>query len=271
MSTQITLGSTFTGELITPEDDRYDEARSLFNGAIDKRPALIARCASTADVQAALPTRASRTCVVAVRGGGHSTAGHSCCDDGIVIDVGPIKHAEIDADARTGRFGAGLNWGELDAATQEHGLAITGGRVTHTGVAGYTLGSGSGWLERKYGPDEREPDLRRGRHRRRAHRARQRRREPGPALGPQGRRRELRRRHRVRVPAAPRRADHLRRDAHAPALGRARAGSLLPRLHGAGARRGRRGLGVPDRAARGVRARGGARQAGLRRDRRLRR
>jgi FAD/FMN-containing dehydrogenase len=151
MSTQTTLGSAFTGELIGPEHERYEQARSLFNGAIDKRPALIARCTSAADVQAALAHAREQDLVVAVRGGGHSTAGHSCCDDGIVIDVGPIKHAEIDAAARTGRFGAGLNWGELDAATQEHGLAITGGRVTHTGVAGYTLGSGSGWLERKYG------------------------------------------------------------------------------------------------------------------------
>jgi FAD/FMN-containing dehydrogenase len=151
MSTQTTLGSSFTGELITPDHDGYDEARSLFNGAIDKRPALIARCTSTADVQAALAHAREQGLVVAVRGGGHSTAGHSCCDDGIVIDVGPMKNVEIDAEAGTGRFGAGLNWGELDAATQEHGLAVTGGRVTHTGVAGYTLGSGSGWLERKYG------------------------------------------------------------------------------------------------------------------------
>jgi FAD/FMN-containing dehydrogenase len=151
MSTQTTLSSTFSGELITPDDERYDEARSLFNGAIDKRPALIARCASTADVQAALAHAREQGLLVAVRGGGHSTAGHSCCDDGIVIDVGPMKNIEIDPEARTGRFGAGLNWGELDAATQEHGLAVTGGRVTHTGVAGFTLGSGSGWLERKYG------------------------------------------------------------------------------------------------------------------------
>ena len=151
MSTQATLDARFTGELIRPDDPGYDEARNLFNGAIDKRPALIARCANTADVQAALAHAREQGLVVAVRGGGHSTAGHSCCDDGLVIDVGPIKGVEIDAEARTGRFGAGLNWGELDAATQEHGLAVTGGRVTHTGVAGLTLGSGSGWIDRKYG------------------------------------------------------------------------------------------------------------------------
>ena len=151
MSIEATLESQFTGELIRPDDSGYDEARSLFNGAIDKRPALIARCANTADVQAALAHARENDLVVAVRGGGHSTAGHSSCDDGIVIDTGPMKHAEIDVEACTGRFGAGMNWGELDAATQEHGLAVTGGRVTHTGVAGLTLGSGSGWLERKCG------------------------------------------------------------------------------------------------------------------------
>jgi FAD/FMN-containing dehydrogenase len=151
MSTLATLGPNFTGELIDPDHPRYDEARSLFNGRIDKRPALIARCANAEDVQIALAHAREHDLIVAVRGGGHSTAGYSCCDDGIVIDTGPMKSVEIDAEARTGRFGAGLNWGELDAATQEHGLAVTGGRVTHTGVAGLTLGSGSGWLERKYG------------------------------------------------------------------------------------------------------------------------
>ena len=147
-----TLDAQFTGELIRPDHPNYDEARKLFNGTIDKRPALIARCASREDVKSALAYAREEGLIVAVRGGGHSTAGHSCCDDGIVIDVGPMKDVEIDSDARTGRFGAGLNWGELDAATQEHGLAVTGGRVTHTGVAGLTLGSGSGWIERKYGP-----------------------------------------------------------------------------------------------------------------------
>ncbi len=150
MTTQ-ELDATFTGELIAPDHPGYDEARSLFNGMIDKRPALIARCANTEDVKLALAYARDNDLIVAVRGGGHSTAGHSCCDDGIVIDTGPMKSVDIDVDSRTGRFGAGLNWGELDAATQEHGLAVTGGRVTHTGVAGLTLGSGSGWLERKLG------------------------------------------------------------------------------------------------------------------------
>src|SRR5436190_21339001 len=117
----------------------------------DLRPAIIARCQRPEDVRAALARAREDHLTVAVRGGGHSTHGYSSCDGGMVIDVGPMKDLAINIEERTGRFGAGLTWGELDAATQEHGLAITGGRVTHTGVAGYTLGSGSGWLERKYG------------------------------------------------------------------------------------------------------------------------
>ena len=151
MSTPATLDRTFVGDLIRPGDARYDEARSLFNGMFDKRPALIARCANAADVRAALAYARQQGLVVAVRGGGHSSPGHSCCDDGIVIDTSPMKDVSIDVAGRTGRFGAGLTWGELDAATQHHGLAVTGGRVSHTGVAGLTLGSGSGWLERKHG------------------------------------------------------------------------------------------------------------------------
>ena len=145
------LGSTFAGELITPDDPGYDQVRQLGNGMIDKRPALITRCTSAQDVQIALAHAREQGLIVAVRGGGHSTPGHSSCDDGIVIDTGPLKRVDIDVDRRTGRFGAGLTWSELDAATQEHGLAVTGGRVSHTGIAGLTLGSGSGWLERKYG------------------------------------------------------------------------------------------------------------------------
>ncbi|MBV9094961.1 MAG: FAD-binding oxidoreductase [Streptosporangiaceae bacterium] len=141
----------FAGELIGPDHPGYGRARTLFNGMFDRRPALIARCTGPADVQAALAYARSRGLVVAVRGGGHSFPGYSSCDGGIVIDTSPMKRADIDVAGRTGRFGAGLTWGELDAATQAHGLAVTGGRVSHTGVAGFTLASGSGWLERKYG------------------------------------------------------------------------------------------------------------------------
>jgi FAD/FMN-containing dehydrogenase len=152
MDTLATLPETFGGQFIRPGDARYDEARSLFNGAIDRRPLLIARCTGPEDVQLALRHAREQELVVAVRGGGHSSPGYSCCDDGVVIDVSPMKRVEIDVDRRTGRFGAGLTWGELDAATQAHGLAVTDGRVTHTGVAGLSLGSGSGWLERLLGP-----------------------------------------------------------------------------------------------------------------------
>ena len=145
------LQTAFSGELIGPDHERYDRARRVWNGMIDKRPALIARCHSPGDVQVALSYALERDLEVAVRGGGHSPAGFSATDGGLVIDVGPMKKTEIDPGTCTGRFGAGLTWGEFDAATQEYGLAVTGGRVTHTGIAGLTLGSGSGWLERTLG------------------------------------------------------------------------------------------------------------------------
>lgn len=142
------VGPGFAGELIGPDHPSYDTARRGFNGAFDKRPALIARCTSAADVQLALAHAREHDLVIAVRGGGHSVPGHCSCDDGLVIDTGPMKSVDIDAQARTGRFGAGLTWAEFDAATQAYGLAVTGGRVSHTGIAGLTLGSGSGLLER---------------------------------------------------------------------------------------------------------------------------
>ena len=120
---QQTVDATFAGELIRPQHPDYDTARKVFNGVFDKRPALIARCTSAADVQIALAHAREHDLVVAVRGGGHSIPGHSSCDGGLVIDTGPMKRVEIDAEARTGRFGAGLTWAELDAATQAHGLA----------------------------------------------------------------------------------------------------------------------------------------------------
>jgi FAD/FMN-containing dehydrogenase len=151
INTMATLSAGFTGELIEPDHPSYEEARKLFNGMHDKRPALIARCTSAHDVQLALGYARDQRLLVAVRGGGHSTPGYSGCDGGLVIDVGPMKKVEIDVERRTGRFGSGLTWGELDAATQTHGLAVTGGRVSHTGIAGLTMGSGSGWLERRFG------------------------------------------------------------------------------------------------------------------------
>lgn len=142
---------SFLGDVLTPADPRYEEARVVFNGSIDRRPALIAQASSTADVQAALRFARETGMAFAVRAGGHSLAGFSTIDDGLVIDLRPLKRADVDPAARVVRAGAGLLWSELDAATQEHGLAVTGGRISHTGVAGLALGSGSGWLERRHG------------------------------------------------------------------------------------------------------------------------
>jgi len=136
---------------IEPADGEYDSERSLFNAMIDKHPALIARCATPEDVVTALDRARTDDLAIAVRSGGHSVAGMSTNDDGIVIDVRPMKGIQVDPAARTVRVAGGVTWGELDAATQEHGLAVTGGRVSTTGVSGFTLGGGSGWLERSLG------------------------------------------------------------------------------------------------------------------------
>jgi FAD/FMN-containing dehydrogenase len=138
-------------DLIKPDDARYDEARTVFNSMIDKRPAVIAQCASPADVRDALQLARRDGYDVAVRAGGHSVAGVSLNDGGLVIDVRPMKAIQVNADQRQVRVGAGVTWGEFDRATQEHGLATTGGRVSTTGVAGLTLGGGSGWTERAWG------------------------------------------------------------------------------------------------------------------------
>jgi FAD/FMN-containing dehydrogenase len=141
----------FAGNVLTPEDAGYDAARAVFNGAIDRRPAYIAQVADAQDVAAALRFAQELGLPVAVRSGGHSGAGFGVIDDGVVVDVRALKRIEIDLARSTVRAGAGLTWGELDAATQAHGLAVTGGRMSTTGIAGLTLGSGSGWLERKHG------------------------------------------------------------------------------------------------------------------------
>jgi hypothetical protein len=145
------LPGSFRGGLIQPGDPAYDEHRKVWNGSIDRSPALIARCAGPADVVDAVALARETGLPAAVRGGGHSFPGQSTCDDGIVIDLSAMKGIEVDPDARTARVEAGVLLGELDGATQEHGLAVPAGIVTHTGVAGLTLGGGIGWLQRKYG------------------------------------------------------------------------------------------------------------------------
>jgi FAD/FMN-containing dehydrogenase len=145
------LETDFGGQLLTSDSPEYDEARELFNAMIDRRPALIARCSGVSDVMAAVRLARERGLEIAIHGGGHSAPGHSMCDGGLVVDVSPMKGVRVDPAARTAWAQAGLNWGELDRETQAFGLAVTGGRVPSTGVAGLTLGGGSGWIERKYG------------------------------------------------------------------------------------------------------------------------
>jgi FAD/FMN-containing dehydrogenase len=141
----------FGGEIVDRAHLRYDELRKVFNGMVDRRPALIARCGDAHDVAAAVRYARSTGLPVSVYGGGHNVTGNAVCDDGVTIDLRPMKGIAVDPDTRTCRAEAGLTWGELDAATQEHGLAVTGGRVSTTGIGGLILGGGSGWIERKLG------------------------------------------------------------------------------------------------------------------------
>lgn len=141
----------FRGEIVAPGHPEFDALRRVWHGGVDRRPLAIARCRSAADVSAALRLARERGLPVAVRAGGHSLAGFSAIDDGLLIDLRPMRGVLVDPAARRARVSAGLTWAELDAATQAHGLAVTGGRISDTGVAGLTLGSGSGWLERLHG------------------------------------------------------------------------------------------------------------------------
>ena len=145
------LASMLRGELISPEDRTYDEHRTVWNGSIDRHPALIARCAGVADVIEALRFARSYGLLVAVRGGGHSYPGLSVCDGGMVIDLSLMKGVRVDPEARTVRAQAGLVLGELDQEAQPFGLAVPAGFISHTGLAGLTLGGGIGFFMRKLG------------------------------------------------------------------------------------------------------------------------
>ncbi len=227
----------FSGRLLGPDDDGYDEARRIHNGLIDKRPALIARCLGTADVAAAVDLARERGLEVSVRGGGHNVAGKAVTDGGVMIDLALMKGMHVDPPARTIRAQGGVTWGELNRETQLHGLAVTGGVVSTTGIAGLTLGGGLGYMMGKFGlstdnlisaevvtadgrvqtaSDDENPDL---------------------FWAHPGRRRQLRRRDVVRVPAASGRPDRHRRARDPPVRGRARLPALHARVHGRPVRR----------------------------------
>jgi FAD/FMN-containing dehydrogenase len=145
------LRGRFQGQLLTPGEPGYDDARRVTNAMVDKRPAVIARCAGTADVVAAVAFAGRTGLEVAVRAGGHSLSGHSSSDGGLVIDLTPMRTVTVDPDGRTATVGGGALLRSLDGETQRYGLATTAGMVSHTGVAGLTLGGGYGYLARRFG------------------------------------------------------------------------------------------------------------------------
>ncbi|MEX0625417.1 MAG: FAD-binding oxidoreductase [Chloroflexota bacterium] len=145
------LERSFRGDLVGPDHPAYEAQRRVWNGSIDRRPALIARCSGRADVVAALAFARRAGLTAAIRGGGHSFPGFSVVDGGVVIDLGPMKRIDVDPERRVARAEGGVLLGELDRATQAYGLAVPLGSVTHTGIAGLTLGGGFGWLMRKHG------------------------------------------------------------------------------------------------------------------------
>ena len=145
------LKGVFRGELIRPSDPEYAQARGIWNATVARSPALIARCADVPDVQAAVRAAVASGVVTAVRCGGHSLAGFSTCDGGLVIDLSRMRQVSVDREARRARFAGGCLLGSIDTVTQQHGLAFPAGVVSHTGAAGLVLGGGFGWLTRLHG------------------------------------------------------------------------------------------------------------------------
>jgi FAD/FMN-containing dehydrogenase len=145
------LRTRFRGALVRPGEEGYDDARRIWNGAIDRRPALIARCAGADDVAEAVRFARERDVLVSVRGGGHSIAGHSVCDGGLMIDLSLMRSVRVNPERKIARVAGGALWSDVDRACAPHGLATTGGIISHTGVGGLTLGGGLGHLMRKHG------------------------------------------------------------------------------------------------------------------------
>jgi FAD/FMN-containing dehydrogenase len=145
------LRVTSTGPVLVGGDPGYDDARAVHNGLIDKRPAVIVRCQNTADIADAVRFARDEGLEISVRGGGHNVAGRAVCDDGVMIDLQPMKGVLVDPAARTARAQGGVTWTEYNRATHAYGLASTGGVISTTGIAGLTLGGGLGWLMGRYG------------------------------------------------------------------------------------------------------------------------
>jgi FAD/FMN-containing dehydrogenase len=145
------LAGRLSGSVLRPEDVGYDAARHVHNGLVDRAPAVIVRCRSAADAAAGVRFARTAGLEICVRGGGHSVAGRAVADDAVMIDLAEMKGTSVDPEGRTVRAEGGLNWGELNAATAEHGLVVTGGAISTTGIAGLTLGGGLGWLMAKHG------------------------------------------------------------------------------------------------------------------------
>jgi FAD/FMN-containing dehydrogenase len=145
------LKASTRGEVLLPDDGNYDEARTIWNTMIDRKPAVIVRCVGAHDVIQAVNLARGSGALLSVKGGGHNVAGNAVCDGGIVIDLSLMRSAHVDTNSKTARADGGCLLGDVDAATQLHGLAVSAGIVSHTGVAGLTLGGGFGWISRKHG------------------------------------------------------------------------------------------------------------------------
>ena len=231
------LRDALLGEVLVAGDDGYDAARAVWNAMIDRRPALIARCKGTADVLDAVRFAREHGLPVSIRGGGHNVAGHAVAEGGLMVDLSAMRAVRVDPQQRRAWVEGGATWREVDRETQAFGLAVPGGLVSATGVAGLTLSGGIGWLRSRHGlsidnlvaADVVTADGPPG--------PRQRDRAPRPPVGAQGRRRQLRRRHRVRVRPPPGRAhaDVLR--AALPAERGQRPDPVLARLPGRQERR----------------------------------